>query len=75
VLAVTGCEVLKAHKAKTACMEHLFNMKNFVLRRYPSLTVQWVITWSMKSEGDGIGPVKPAGMTFSDDESFLPRFC
>jgi len=62
---------------------------NFLLRHYPSLTVQevelskehedgekqWVITWSTKSEGDGIGPVKPAHTTFSDDESFLPRFC
>ena len=32
---------------------------------------RWVITWSMKSEGDGIGPVKPVYMVFSDD---LPRF-
>ena len=31
---------------------------------------QWVIVWSMKSEEGGIGPVKPACMVFSEDESF-----
>ena len=32
---------------------------------------RWVISWSTKSEGDGICPVKPAHMVFSDDEGFL----
>ena len=47
----------------------VLNTKNFVLCRYPSLTVQevviskdgekrWVITWSTKSEWDDIGSVK-----------------
>ena len=56
--------------------------EHFVLRRYPSLTVQevnisrehenqekqWVITWTTESEGGNIGPVKPVHMVFSDDE-------
>ena len=61
----------------------LINTKNFVIHCYPSLTVLeveisrenekcWVITWSMKGS---IGPVKPVHMVFSDDESFLSRFC
>jgi len=67
----------------------VFDTKNFVLCCFPSLTVQevqisrehvdgekrWVIIWSTKSEGCGIGPVKPMHMVFSDDESFLWRFC
>jgi len=61
----------------------LIDTKNFVIHHYPSLTVQEVeisredevVTWSTKSEGSGIGPVKPVHMVFSDDESFLSRFC
>jgi len=56
----------------------------------PSLTVQeveinreyegrekWlVVTWSMKSEEGGIGPVGTVHIVFSDNESFLVQsFC
>ena len=81
VLAITGQLELKCF-----CMEEfltLINTKNFVIHCYPSPTVQEVeisredevVTWSTKSEGGGIGPVKPVYMVFSDDESFLSRFC
>ena len=70
VLVITGqlgIEVLKTHEVKTACMEEfwtLFNMKNFVLHLYPSLTLQeveiskehevgekwWVITTFLSQE-------------------------
>ena len=43
---------------------------------YPSLTVHEVqISKNMNSEWDGFGPVKPAHMVFSDDESLLTSFC
>ena len=56
------------------CGHDIFNMKNFVLHHYPSLTVQevdmstehedgekwWGITRTMKSEVGDIGPVKPS---------------
>jgi len=56
----------------------VIDTKNFVLRHYPSLTVQeveisrehedgekrWVITWPMKFEGGDIDPVKPVHVVF-----------
>jgi len=62
-----------------------FNAKNFILRWFPSLTVQKVKIcqwWSMvgfclvhEVWMECIGPVKPAHMVLSSNKSFLTRFC
>ena len=69
--------MLKAHEVKTACVKRFWTLvdtKNFILDCYPSMTVREVEisreredgeTWSMKSEGGGIGPVKPAHIILS----------
>ena len=81
-----GIAALKAHLSKSTCKEKLSNLEDvgiFLRRCYPALNIEsaklgekdWLIVWCAKyvelvSEGNNMGPIKPARVVFNSSGSY-----